>query len=312
MITPRILLIGRSGQIGNDLSRLLPALGTVVAPGRDTLDLSKPAQIREVIAETRPDLIVNAAAYTAVDQAESDQAAARAINSEAPGVIAEEAKKLGAFVVHYSTDYVFDGAKSSPYEEGDPTNPLNVYGKTKLEGERAIRNSGADYLVLRTSWVYTTRGRNFLLTILRLASQREELRIVQDQVGAPTWSREIASATVRILEQQVHQERAGSIPEARRTYHLTAGGETNWCDFAKAILEEAGALPEDDPWLAVATNERPLVARRVAPITTLEYPTAARRPAYSVLSNSLLSRTFRFMLPDWRTQLKSAFVHRKE
>lgn len=307
-----ILLIGRSGQIGGDLVHLLPDMGAVIAPGRDALDLSKPEQIRRVIAGARPRWIVNAAGYTAVDQAESDVASARAINALAPAVIAEEAEKVGAWVVHYSTDYVFDGEKKSPYVESDATNPLNVYGQTKLEGENAIRQSGALHLILRTSWIYTTRGRNFLLSVLRLATGQEELRIVCDQTGAPTWSREIAAATIQVMRLAIQKKTDRTIEELSGTYHMTASGETSWAEFARAILEEASALPKNDRWLSTATNKKALVARNVASIMTAGYPTPARRPLYSVLSNARLTANFGFSLPDWRAELKSAIAHREE
>jgi dTDP-4-dehydrorhamnose reductase len=310
-MNPIILLIGRTGQIGADLKQLLPEIGNVIAPGREELNLAEPLQVRRAIAELRPQVIVNAAAYTAVDQAENDAAAARAINAEAPRVLADEARRVGALLVHYSTDYVFDGEKRSPYVESDSTHPLNVYGETKLEGEIAIRDSGAAHLILRTSWVYATRGKNFLRTAIRLATQKEELRIVRDQNGAPTWSREIAAATVRILGQLLYTK-SGALAAVRGTYHMTAGGRANWAGFAKAILGEARSLPPNDSWLAAATSEKPLIARGVVPITTAEYPTAARRPAYSVLSNARLAETFGISLPDWQEQLKCAFARRNE
>ena len=306
---PKILLTGRNGQVGHELEKLLPLIGEVFSFDREKLDLAKPADLRWTIGEIRPQIIVNAAAYTAVDRAESEEAAARAINAEAPAVMAEEAKQIGALLVHYSTDYVFDGTKHSPYEEDDPPNPLGVYGKTKLEGERAIRETGAQHLIFRTAWVYATRGRNFLLTILRLASEREELQIVRDQIGAPTWCREIARATASILADVVSK---GSTPESARgiegTYHMTAAGTGSWYDFTRAILDEAGRATADVPWLTAAMKGRPLVAKRVLPINTDQYPTPARRPAYSVLSNSRLTRTFGVELADWREQLHSAFV----
>src|SRR5216684_728615 len=196
---PVILLTGKNGQVGAELLRLLPQLGEVVALGHDQLDLSNPTDISRTIREVRPQLIVNAAAYTAVDQAETDETTARAVNGEAPGLMAEEAKKIGAVLVHYSTDYVFDGTKKAPYDEIDSINPINVYGKTKFAGEEAIRGTGVPHLIFRTSWVYATRGRNFLLTILRLATEREELRIISDQVGAPTCASDVAAATSKIL-----------------------------------------------------------------------------------------------------------------
>ena len=304
-----ILLIGKNGQVGAELQTFLPRLAQLVAVDRQQLDLSRPDQIRHTIDAIRPQIIVNAAAYTAVDKAETDEATARAINSDAPSVMAEAAKKIGAILVHYSTDYIFDGTKNSPYDESDPPNPLSVYGETKLAGEQAIRDSGVSHLILRTAWVYATRGRNFLLTILRLASQREELRVVQDQIGTPTWCREIARATASILERFSKMSEAAipTLPQLSGTYHMTASGTTSWFDFSQAILNEAYKAP-DLPWLAAATNGSPLVARRIVPIATSEYPTPARRPMYSVLSNQLLFRTFHIQLPDWRSQLHSAFA----
>ncbi len=239
----------------------------------------------------------------------SEQALARAINAEAPALMAQEARAIGALFVHYSTDYVFDGSKTSPYTEEDPTNPQNVYGRTKLEGELAIQNSGAFNLIFRTEWVYGTEGRNFLLTILRLATQREELRIVCDQIGAPTTSREIARATTKILSQIQVQGNGSFSPEnISGTYHMTAGGQTTWFDFAQAILERASMIDAQVPWFAAATEKRPLICRHVIPIPASEYPTPARRPAYSVLSNERLARTFSVRLPDWATQLDSVFT----
>jgi dTDP-4-dehydrorhamnose reductase len=205
---------------------------------------------------------------------------------------------------------VFDGLKTSPYDEDDPANPLNVYGRTKLEGERAIQASGAAHLILRTAWVYATEGKNFLLTILRLATQREELRIVRDQIGAPTLAGELARAATNILA-QISGGDGGpfSLADVGGIYHMTAAGETSWCDFASAILQEAAAIPAACPWFAAATSGLPLIARRIIPITTNDYPTPARRPAYSVLSNVRLNRTFSLHLPDWRTQLHSVFVN---
>jgi len=305
---PAILITGKNGQVGRELRRMLPSLGEVTALDRQQLDLSNPEEIRRVIRAARPDLIVNAAAYTAVDKAESDEAAARAVNAEAPAVMAEEAKKLGACLVHYSTDYVFDGSKGKPYDENDATNPLNIYGKTKLEGEQGIQQSGVQHLIFRTEWVYATEGRNYLLTMLRLAAQREELRIVRDQIGAPTWSAAIALATARVLDRIYGADQGRlSLPEIGGVYHMTAAGETTWFEFARTILEEAGTMDAGTPWFAAATSHRPLIVRRVVPIRTDEYPTPARRPSYSVLSNARLFRTFSVRLPDWRTQLHSAF-----
>ncbi len=287
--------------------------GDLVAPDRYELDLLDADNIRRAVRDIRPQLIINAAAYTKVDAAESDEASAHAVNAIAPAVLAEEAKKLGAAVVHYSTDYVFDGAKAAPYEEMDPANPISVYGKTKLAGEQAIRSTGVPHLIFRTAWVYAMRGRNFLLTILRLATEKEELRIVRDQIGAPTWSLEIAAATTKIVAQVIERSSATSaFSEVSGTYHLTAAGETTWYDFARAIIEEASHTPQSIPWFAAATGGRPLATRHIIPITTREFPTAAARPAYSVLSNSLLMQTFEVQMQDWRTQLRLAFaVERK-
>lgn len=305
---PKILLTGKNGQLGDDLLQVLPRLGEVIATGREQCDLSRPGEIRKLIRDVRPALIVNAAAYTAVDQAEKDEPLASAINSEAPAVMAEEAKKIGAALVHYSTDYVFDGAKNSPYDENDSPNPISVYGRTKLAGEQAVRDSGVDYLIFRTAWVYSTRGKNFLLTILRLATQREELRIVRDQIGAPTWSREIASFSVEALEQIYNRpDRTAAWSERRGTYHMTARGKTNWYEFTQAILQEAAQASNSAAWFQAVTNGKELLTRRVLPITTAEYPTPARRPAYSVLSNSKLNRVFGIQSPDWRKQLKEVF-----
>src|SRR5271154_599031 len=238
----RILLVGKNGQIGHDLQQLLPAVGETIALGREDLDLSRPDSIRRAVQHTQPQLIINAAAYTSVDQAESDEPAAYAINALAPAVLAESAKRVGAALIHYSTDYVFDGAKSLPYEENDATNPINAYGRTKLAGEKAIRDSGVAHLIFRTAWVYSTRGKNFLLTIMQLATQREELRIVKDQIGAPTCSRKLAEATARIVSNLPSDARglaAGDLRELSGTYHMTAAGMTSWAEFAGEILANA-------------------------------------------------------------------------
>jgi dTDP-4-dehydrorhamnose reductase len=306
---PAILLIGTNGQVGRELHRMLPRLGEVTPLDRQRLDLTKPDEIRRAIRTYRPAFIVNAAAYTAVDKAESEESLARAINAEAPAVMAEEAKKTGASLVHFSTDYVFDGSKTTPYDEDDPANPQSVYGRTKLDGERAIQASDASHLIFRTAWVYATIGRNFLLTILRLATQREELRIVRDQIGAPTLSKKIAGATTNVLAQVCGKERGPlSLADVSGIYHMTAGGETSWCDFAKAILEEAAAIPATTPWFAAATDNLPIITRSIVPISTSEYPTPAQRPAYSVLSNARLQRSFSVKLPEWRKQLHSVFA----
>jgi dTDP-4-dehydrorhamnose reductase len=255
---------------------LLARVGDLAALEREQLDLAKPDYIRRTIRAIRPRIIVNAAAYTAVDRAESDEAVARAINAEAPGVMAEEAKRIGAFLVQYSTDYVFNGRKGAPYVEDDLPNPQSVYGKTNLACKRAVQQSGVPHLIFRTAWVYAREGRNVLLTILRLATQKEDLRIVHDQFGSPIWSREIVAATTSILSQLYAQQGGpASLSDVSGIYHLTAGDETSWCDFAKAILEEVLRRAPEDPWFAEATGRRPLITRRVVPITTGEYPTFA-------------------------------------
>jgi len=304
---PTILLTGKTGQLGSELNRLLPKLGQVIAPELTDLDLSKPEQILQVMRDTRPQLIVNAAAYTAVNAAETDQVNALAINAEAPRLLALEAKKLGATLVHYSTDYVFDGSKKAPYAEADSPNPLNFYGRTKLGGDEAIRNSGAAHLIFRTSWVYATHGRNFLLTILRLATEHEELKIVDDQVGAPTCAFDLAEATTRILAGANSQF---ILAEVSGTYHMTAAGQTTWYEFATAILEEARHAPQNLQWLITATKRRPLIARRVFPISSEEFLSPTCRPAYSILSNARLKQVFGVTLPDWRTQLQRCFSSR--
>ncbi len=280
-----ILLTGKSGQVGWELQRTLATLGKVVAVDVGELDLAKPEAIREVVRAIRPDIIVNPAAYTAVDKAESEPALAHSINAEAPRVFAEEAKLLGAWMVHYSTDYVFDGAKTDAYLETDIPNPQSVYGKTKLAGEEAVRAAGGKHLILRTSWVYGSRGHNFMLTMLRLAKERKELRVVDDQIGAPTWCRSLAEITAQILA-QLHMPGRDE-GEVSGTYHLTSSGSVSWCGFTREILARSG--------LETLPN---LVA-----IPSHEYPTPATRPKNSVLSNEKLNRTFGLAAGDWEANL---------
>ncbi|CDG81585.1 dTDP-4-dehydrorhamnose reductase [Janthinobacterium agaricidamnosum] len=284
----KILLTGSSGQVGYELARSLQGLGEVVAPGRSGMDLANLDQVRDVIRTVKPGLIVNPAAYTAVDQAEREPELALLINARAPEVMAEEARKLGAAMIHYSTDYVFDGSKSGPYVEDDPTCPVNVYGRSKLAGEQAIQACGIDHLILRTSWVYGMRGKNFLLTVLRLAQERPELRIVGDQYGAPTWCRTIADTTAHILARmQADADPAAWWRQHGGIYHLTAQGRTSWAGFTQEIL-----------------NNAPLVTPpRVSEITTAEYPLPARRPASSVLSSERLMQAF-CGLPAWEDALQ--------
>ena len=286
----RILLLGKDGQVGWELQRTLALLGTVVALNRGQLNLADFNESRAIVREVKPTLIVNAAAYTAVDKAEEERELAMAVNGVAPGILAEEAKHLGAAIVHYSTDYVFDGTKTAPYIEKDQSSPINTYGRTKLRGEQAIQAADVPHLILRTSWIYGMRGRNFLLTILRLVREREELKVVDDQIGAPTWSRLVAEATAQILAQG-KGSLVGYLEQAGGLYHLAASGETTWYGFAKAIVELDPGQTEQTP-------------KALKPVPASEYLTAARRPAYSVLGSDKLSRTFALDLPDWRTQLK--------
>jgi len=280
----KILLLGRNGQVGWALERSLAPLGEPTALGRAELDLADVPRLVATIRALQPEAIVNAAAYTSVDKAESERETAFAINATAPRVLAEEAKRIGALLVHYSTDYVFDGAKAVPYVEDDEPNPLNVYGASKLAGERAIAATGCRHLILRTSWVYGPRGANFMLTMLRLARERPALHVVDDQVGAPTSSIEIARATATVLA------RAAQSSNVTGLYHLAAAGETSWCGFARAILAKAE------------------VATPVVPIRTEDYPTAARRPRNSRLDCSRLRETFGVTLAPWEEGLAEALA----
>jgi dTDP-4-dehydrorhamnose reductase len=275
-----ILVTGSSGQVGQALLASLAGLGEVTALNRAQLDLADLDAVRAVVRSMRPALIINAAAYTAVDQAESEPALALRINGEAPRVLAEEAKKIGAALIHYSTDYVFDGSKAGAWTEDDQPAPLSVYGSSKLAGEQAIAASGAVHLILRTSWVYGLTGKNFLLTMLRLAQTRPELSIVNDQIGAPTWSHTIAEATAQIVRQAALD--ADYLPRHSGTYHLSAGGSTSWFGFAEKIFahESAGSKPA------------------LHPITTADYPLPAKRPHNSVLNTTKFQQTF-CSLPQW-------------
>ncbi|PLZ95785.1 dTDP-4-dehydrorhamnose reductase [Fischerella thermalis CCMEE 5198] len=292
----KILLTGVTGQVGWELQRTLMTLGEVIAVGRNPnntnwyMDLAQPDSIRHLIREVRPDLIVNPAAYTAVDKAESEPDLAMAINGIAPGVMAEEAKRLGAAIIHYSTDYVFDGTYAMPYTESDKPDPQNIYGKTKLAGEQAIAAVDVPHLVLRTSWVYGGRGKNFLLTMLKLAREREEIRVVDDQIGAPTWSRMIAEVTAQILA-QASGNVSSFLASKSGIYHLSASGQTSWYGFAKSIFAH-------DP------KRSQLKLKILTAIASSEYPTAATRPAYSLLNSQKLSHTFGITLPHWQKTLE--------
>ncbi|MEI8163085.1 MAG: dTDP-4-dehydrorhamnose reductase [Betaproteobacteria bacterium] len=278
----KILLTGCAGQLGRELKRSLASLGELVACDRRQLDLGQPETLRDTVRAVAPTVIVNAAAYTAVDKAESEPAMAEAINATAPAILGEEARRLGALLIHYSTDYVFDGTKLAPYTESDNATPLAAYGRSKRNGELAIAASGARHLILRTSWVYGLHGANFMKTMLRLGRERSELRVVGDQIGAPTWARHLADVTALIL---ARDDVAGGL------YHLAAAGETSWHGYAEAIFAEALA--------AGLLEKTPLVHR----ITSADYPLPAPRPGNSRLDCSLFRRDFGLALPDWRTGL---------
>jgi dTDP-4-dehydrorhamnose reductase len=288
-----ILVLGSQGQVGWELTRSLLPLGKVTALGRSDVDMSDPVALRRVVCASEPDLIVNAAAYTAVDKAESDEAAAMAVNAVAPGILAEEALRGNALLIHYSTDYVFDGQSTDQaYVETDSTNPQSVYGRSKLAGEKAIADAGCNYLILRTSWVYGARGYNFLRTMLRLGRERESLRIVDDQTGAPTWSRWIADATAHVARQAMNKRAAHAFQSG--TYHLTCAGATSWHGFASAIIEQHRLL--------YPTAE--LAVRTIAPIATAEYPLPAKRPANSRLDCHKLAADYGIVAPDWQQALQ--------
>jgi len=298
---PRILVTGGSGQVGEALTRTLAPLGEVFAPDRKQLDLSDATSIRKVMREFQPRWVVNAGAHTAVDKAESEPELAFAINAVAPAIFAEEAKRSGAAVLHFSTDYVFDGSKNTPYVESDTTNPLNVYGSSKLAGERALGMSGVPYFVFRTSWVYGATGKNFLLSILRLAREREHLRIVGDQHGAPTWSYDLARMAAHAIAhfEQLAARTNSSLSQATLPasgiYHASGAGETTWYGFAAQAIAE---LQEMEPETKLATIEA---------ISTSEYPTPARRPLNSQLDCSKLEEALGWRLPDWRESLAKVF-----
>ena len=275
----RILITGKNGQVGSELARLYQSRGDVTSVGREECDLSSEQAIREVVRRVKPTVILNAGAYTAVDLAEKEQDLCFAVNASAPRVLAEEAARLDALLVHYSTDYVFNGEKPQPYVESDAISPVSVYGGSKAAGEAAIAQATSRYVVLRTSWVYGATGKNFLRTMLRLGAERPELRVVDDQVGAPTSAAAIARATAQLVEQ------SGQLPAG--IYHMTAGGSTSWCGFARAIFS-AGVLSS---------------LPRVVAIPSSEYPTPARRPANSVLSNDKFAQSFGFRLAPWQQQL---------
>jgi len=287
--SPRILLIGSNGQVGTELLHTLAPLGEVVATSRDradelAVDLAKPDTLVKAFDEVRPTLVVNAAAYTAVDKAESEPDLAETVNAAAPGIIGELAAKQGATVIHYSTDYVFDGALDRPYREDDKTGPTGIYGRSKLNGEKALLSALDDALIFRTAWVYGQYGNNFYRTMLRLFEERDEVRVVDDQIGSPTWSKMIAEMTARIVLQLKMEP--SCVREKRGIYHLTAAGQTSWYGFAKAILKNTE------------------FTCRLLPIPGKDYPTPAKRPAWSVLDNTKLHDAFGLVSPDWQTSLQ--------
>jgi dTDP-4-dehydrorhamnose reductase len=287
MSLPSILIIGKIGQVGWELRRTLASLGRVVSVDFPDIDLTDGKSIVQWVHETRPQVIVNAAAYTAVDKAESESEKCNLINGVAPGILAEEARKLSALLVHYSTDYIFDGTKTTPYTETDSPNPLGAYGRSKLAGDQAVEQVDGNHLIFRLCWVYGARGQNFMLTMMRLAREREKLRVVRDQFGCPTWSRMIAETTALALKQAV----ADPEPDAfKGVYHLAASGQTNWHAFAEAIVKQMPAEGKK--------------CQQIEAITTAEYPLPAKRPSYSILSCEKLQRTFGLRLPDWEESLK--------
>lgn len=292
--TGRVLILGSNGQLGRELQRNFSGYADVIACARDTVDFTVEQQLRSVVRTASPDVILNAVAYTAVDRAESEPDLAMVVNGHAPGVLAEEASRLGALFVHYSTDYVFDGTKAGAWEETDQPNPLNVYGASKLAGERAVEQIGGKHLIFRTSWVYGPHGKNFLMTMLRLGKERDLLKVVDDQIGAPTPSLELADATRAIVD-GVTEERFGSTESWAGVYHMTCGGAVSWRGFAEAIFERARPL---------LGGKRP----ETAPIPTSEYPTPARRPQNSVLSNKKLNAIFDVQLPSWGNALDRVFL----
>ncbi|MET1079708.1 MAG: dTDP-4-dehydrorhamnose reductase [Pseudomonas sp.] len=292
----KILLLGAQGQVGWELQRALAPLGQLLALDRRSADLEAPQALAERVLHEQPSIIVNAAAYTAVDKAEADQDRARTVNVESVALLATVARQLDAWLVHYSTDYVFDGRKSAAYVETDATGPLSVYGQTKLDGEQAIRGSGCQHLILRTSWVYAARGGNFAKTMLRLAAERDELKVVADQVGAPTSAELLADVTALMLQRLTTDSALAA--KASGIYHLVASGETSWFAYAQFVIDEAIRLG----WPLRVTSER------IQPINAAQYPVPAQRPANSRLDNQKLQRTFGLHLPDWQVHVKRMLI----
>lgn len=294
MTALRILLLGKDGQVGTSLQPRLAKLGEVSAHNRTTCDLGDADQLRNVIRETRPDLIVNAAAYTAVDKAETDAALCHRINAEAPGILAEEAKAMGAWLIHYSTDYVFDGTKATAYAENDSPSPLSVYGRSKLAGDDAIASTLPDHSILRVSWVYGAAGRNFAKTILKLASERDELRIVADQFGAPTSADLIVQTTADIIARHLASPNRKDAAIARGVFNLAPSGRTSWHHYAVELVREA----KRQGWPLKLSEDR------IVPISTEDYPTPAARPRNSLLDTTKLRHLLGSGLPQWQTPLR--------
>jgi dTDP-4-dehydrorhamnose reductase len=290
----KILVTGRDGQVGWELQHALSSLGDIVACDRAEMDLTSAESIRDYVRAVSPNIIVHAGAYTAVDRAESESELAMAINGIAPGILAEEAKRLNALLVYYSTDYVFDGTKSGPYLEDDAPNPANAYGATKLAGERAIQGVGLAHMILRTSWVYGSRGQNFMLTMLRLACEREELRVIDDQIGAPTWCRALAEGTQRILTARLAKSGGERDAAFDGIFHLTGSGHTTWFGFASEIVAQTQSARDRNP--------------KLIPIETAQYPTPAKRPKNSMLSAEKLRNVFGFTLDPWQADLRRALA----
>ncbi len=284
----KILLLGKNGQLGWELQRTLAPLGLLFAIDIEQLDLQDVAGIRRMVRVLKPGLIVNASAYTDVDRAEAEPEKARAVNAAAPAVLAEEARRLEALLIHYSTDYVFDGTKGSPYREEDAASPLNVYGRSKLDGEEAIREAGGSHLILRTSWVYSLRGGGFVSKVLEWARKQEQLRVVTDQIGCPTWARQLAETTAQLVARG-----SGNLRERSGLYHLAGSGHASRFEWAQAILEL-------DP------HREEQVARAVIPASSSDFPSPARRPLFSALNCDRFESTFKMHLPDWQTTLGMA------
>ena len=300
----KIVLLGKQGQVGWELQRALAPLGELIAFGRAEADLEDPDALDELVRRHAPEVVVNAAAYTAVDKAESEPEQARRVNTDSVGRLARIARDLNAWLIHYSTDYVFDGTKDGPYLETDPTSPQNVYGRTKRDGEEAIRDAGCNHLILRSSWVFGAHGHNFAKTILRLAKDRDTLKVVSDQIGAPTGAELIADTTALCLYRLAHDRALAEL--ASGTYHLTAGGETSWCGYAQLVLAEA--VRHDDV-MCLGPKEK-----EVVPIPTSAYPQPAKRPANSVLDTQKIRQTFGVVLPPWQVHVErliAELVHQR-